>query len=80
MKKYVRVIAIFNTDGTIVPRVIMDDDGSHLEINQISEVRRAASLSAGGYGIRYTGICCGRPFQIYREGDRWFVDSNLYYF
>lgn len=79
MKKYVRVIAVFNTDGRIIPRVLLDDDGTHMEISRISDIRRAASISAGGYGLRYTCVCCGRPLQIYLEGgERWFVDEGIF--
>ncbi len=77
MKKYVKVIAVFHTDGSITPRVILSDDGAHMEINNISDIRRAASISAGGYGVRYTCVCGGRPLQIYLEGSRWFVENGM---
>ena len=54
MKKYVKVTATFDCDGDLIPEYIVWDDGRRYRIDKISDVRYAASLKAGGAGIRYT--------------------------
>ena len=53
-KKYVEVTAKFDVDGTVFPLEIQWEDGAKFEIDRILDVRQAASLKAGGTGIRYT--------------------------
>ena len=53
-KKYVEVTAKFDVDGTVVPLEIQWEDGTKFEIDRILDIRRAASLKAGGAGIGYT--------------------------
>ena len=53
MKKYVKVTATFDCDGDLIPEYIVWDDGRRYRIDKISDVRYAASLKAGGAGIRY---------------------------
>ena len=55
MKINLQVNADFDLDGNIRPRVITWDDGRVYGIDRIMDIRRAASLKAGGLGIRY--IC-----------------------
>ena len=52
MKKYVKVTATFDCDGDLIPEYIVWDDGRRYRIDKISDVRYAASLKAGGAGIR----------------------------
>ena len=59
-KKYVEVTAKFDVDGTVFPLEIQWEDGAKFEIDRILDVRRAASLKAGGTGIRYTCRIRGR--------------------
>ena len=62
-KKYVEVTAKFDVDGTVVPLEILD-------------IRRAASLKAGGAGIRYTCRIRGRVKYLWLEESRWFVEAK----
>ena len=57
-KVYVNVMAEFTNDGRLLPRSFIWKDGHVYEIQKVTDVRRAASLKAGGAGIRYT--CRGR--------------------
>ena len=66
MKKYVKVTATFDCDGDLIPEYIVWDDGRRYRIDKISDVRYAASLKAGGAGIRY----------LFLEENRWFVDAK----
>ena len=85
-KVYVRVHAAFGTDGSISPEVIEWEDGTKDRIDRVLDVRRAASMRAGGSGIRYRVRVVwdtpeGQPAQavsyIWREDDnKWFVEAK----
>ena len=65
-KIYVDVNVEFTKEGELIPKVIHWSDDKTYEIQKITDIRRAASLTAGATGIRYT---------IYVEG----YESHLYY-
>ena len=60
MKKYVKVTATFDCDGDLIPEYIVWDDGRRYRIDKISDVRYAASLKAGGAGIRTISVFGGK--------------------
>ena len=77
-KEYVQVTAIFTSDGRILPQLITLDDGRKYSIDKITDVRRAASLKAGGTGIRYTCRIWGKICYIfYEENYRWFIEMKV---
>ena len=51
MKIYVAVELTCDEAGVMHPQRILWEDGRKFEISSISDVRRAASLKAGGSGI-----------------------------
>ena len=53
-KVYVGVDARFDTEGRIIPLPITWEDGRVYGIDRVLDMRRAASLKAGGAGTRYT--------------------------
>lgn len=76
-KVYVDVIARFDAQGGVRPQSIRWEDGTDYEIDRVLDVRRAASLKAGGSGIRYTVRIAGRESYIwYEDGGRWFVEAK----
>lgn len=75
-KVYVDVTALFRSNGQVEPQTIIWEDGRVFQIDEILDVRRAASLKAGGCGIRYTCKVCGRPAYLFLEEDRWFVERR----
>ena len=75
-KVFVEVTARFDVDGAIVPLSIRWEDGTLFEIDRVLDVRQAASLKAGGQGIRYTiRIGSHRRFLFYATS-RWFVEGK----
>ena len=76
MKQYVSVTAIFDEDGNLLPINIMWEDGRKFPIDKVTDVRYAASLKAGGAGIRYTCQIGGKERYLFLEDQRWFVDAN----
>ena len=79
-KVYVEVNADFKTDGTLYPRSFVWEDGRRYEVDRILDVRPAASLKAGGAGLRYTVRTCNREAFLFLEEerglDRWFMERK----
>lgn len=76
-KIYVGVIAEFTKEGALLPKSMRWEDGRVFDIDRICDVRRAASLKAGGTGIRYTCRICGQQKYLFYEGNNmWFVDKK----
>ena len=76
MKQYVSVTAIFDEDGNLLPIHIVWEDGRKFPIDKVTDVRYAASLKAGGAGIRYTCQIGGKERYLFLEDQRWFVDAK----
>ena len=49
-KVYVNVMAEFTKDGRLLPKSFIWKDGHIYEIQKVTDIRRAASLKAGGVG------------------------------
>jgi hypothetical protein len=76
-KKYVEVTARFDTEGRIIPLKILWEDGASFFIDRVLDVRPAASLKAGGAGIRYTCRINNFEKYLFLEESRWFVEEIL---
>ncbi len=75
-KLYVTVAARFDAYGRIRPLWIEWEDGRRYPVDRVIEARRAASLKAGGAGIRFT-CQFGRAVRyLFLEEDRWFVEID----
>jgi len=75
-KVLVEVDAHFDTNGKILPTSIVWEDGRKFEIDRITDIRRAASLKAGGVGIRYTCRIRGKQTYLYHEENHWFMEGK----
>ncbi len=75
MKINLQVNADFDLDGNIRPRAIVWEDGRVYEIDRVLDVRRAASLKAGGVGMRYTCRIRGKEVRLFNEEGRWFMEK-----
>lgn len=77
VKIYVDVDAHFTKDGILRPTCIIWEDGHKYPIQRIRKCQRAASLKAGGAGIRYTVVIAGKDRQLfYEENNKWFVEAR----
>ena len=76
MKQYVSVTARFDSDGNILPLFINWDDGRVFPIDRITDIRYAASLKAGGAGIRYTCRIKQNEKHLFLEENRWFINNE----
>lgn len=73
-KKWIRVIAEHRTDGSIRPLKIEYED-RWLEVDRLIDVRMAASLKAGGQGMRYTCRIYGKQVYLFCDDGRWFLET-----
>lgn len=86
IKVYVKVRVDFAQDGTMLPRVIVWEDGEKYTIDRITDIRQAAAMKAGGQGDRYTIIINGQQSYLFFERSaaltgnnigRWFVERKV---
>lgn len=78
-----KVIAEFDEEGNITPKVLIWEDGRELKITHAHDARRMAS-TAGGTGYRYSITIDGEERCIWLEdvkfnkviGGRWFVEID----
>ena len=75
-KVYVSVKAVFYPEGGFKPVSFIWEDGQEYEISRVTDIRRAASLKAGGAGIRYTCKVENREVYLFLEEDRWFMEKR----
>ena len=74
-KTYVSVTVHFAADGRMRPLSVEWTDGRTFEIDEVEDVRQAASLKAGGAGIRYTIRIGEVTTHLWYENPRWFVEE-----
>ena len=74
IKINLKVQAEFDIDGSIRPTSIVWEDGRTFAIDRILDVRRAASLKAGGMGMRYTCRICGKVVYLFNDEKHWFME------
>lgn len=77
-KVYVQVDGRFTVEGQILPQVVYWADGRRFGIDEIADIRPAASLKAGGVGIRYQVRIGGRETYLFLEESRWFVEARRF--
>ena len=79
-KVYVDVTENRLKDGHLTPLSFVWEDGCRYEIDKVVEVRPAASLKAGGAGLRYTVKVKNRDVYMFLEEDRgasrWFMERK----
>jgi hypothetical protein len=79
-KVYVEVNEDRLIDGTVHPRSFVWEDGKRYGIDRILDIRPAASLKAGGAGLRYTVRVGTRETFLFLEhdhgADRWFMERR----
>lgn len=75
-KVFVDVIVKYTKDGNKIPLRVIWEDGRRFEVDRIIDIRRAASLKAGGQGLRFKCRICGYETFLWLEEDRWFVEAK----
>ncbi|SDD90665.1 hypothetical protein [Sporomusa acidovorans] len=73
-KLFVKITTEHDTDGRIKPILLHWEDGRKFEIDKVLDVRQAASLKAGGQGMRYTCRIAGKEVYLFHDEGRWFIE------
>ena len=76
MKKYIRIDAKFERDGTMLPIRITWDNGAEYPISEVIDVRYFKTDTKGATGIKYTCIILGKIRDVYFDSVRWYVLSG----
>ena len=77
VKVYVDVTAEFSKEGVLTPKSFIWKDGKVYEIQRVKDMRRAASMKAGGVGMRYTCVIEGQDkYLFYEDNNMWFVEGR----
>jgi len=75
-KKNISVIVKFSEGGKITPLSLLWDDGRTFDIDRVTDIRRAASLKAGGIGLRFTCLIRGKEVYLFKDEDKWFMEVD----
>lgn len=79
-KVYVDVNEDRLKDGQLIPLSFVWEDGNRYEVDKVIDVRPAASLKAGGVGMRYTVRIMNRERFMFLEEERgvykWFMERK----
>ncbi len=74
-KAYVEVLVRYTREGQKIPILIIWEDGRKFSVDRVLDIRRAASLKAGGQGIRYRCRICSKETFLWFEEGKWFVEA-----
>ena len=74
-KIYVKVRADHLLNGSVQPLLLRPEEGPIRHIDRVIDVRPAASLKAGGQGLRYTCLSEGKQFFLFFEDPLWFIEK-----
>lgn len=75
-KVYVRVVAEFDENGMILPKSLIWEDGRQFLVDEVADVRPAASAKVGGSGMRYSCRIAGKYVYLFRDRSRWFMEGK----
>ncbi len=74
-KVFVEVTARHLKNGAIRPLTLRWEDDRVFAIDRVTDVRVAASLKAGGQGLRYTCKIAGKQVYLFCDEGQWFVET-----
>lgn len=77
IKVYVKVNVCFQEDGTMLPRVVIWENGYQYKIDRVSDIRQSSAAKAGGQGDRYTVWINGRQGYLYFERNHSIIGNNI---
>jgi hypothetical protein len=75
-KVFVEVIVKHDIHGNILPLSVKWEDGRVFEVDRLLDVRQAASLKAGGVGMRYTCRICNKQVYLFNDEGKWFMERK----
>lgn len=77
VKVYVEVIAAFNSNGEVMPRALLWEDGRKYKIDKVLDCKPAAAMRAGGQGDRFTIQVNGHESYLFFERSTTITGNQL---
>lgn len=77
VKKYVEVVARISENGDPKPMYIGWEDNRYFKVDKVLEVLPAASLKAGGQGLRFKLRIGQTTTYVFYENPAWFVEKRV---
>ena len=77
IKVYVDVNVAFRSDGVMLPKEIIWEDGTRYEIDRVKQIDQAAARRAGGQGDRYTIVVNGQETYLFFERSSNLSGNNI---
>lgn len=74
-KVHIQVVAQHDIEGSIRPLSLIWEDGRQWPVDTILDVRIAASLKAGGQGMKYTCKIAGKQVYLFCDEGKWFIEK-----
>lgn len=74
-KVFVGITAEHDINGIVKPTILHWEDGRKWDIDKVYDVRVAASLKAGGQGLRYNCLVAGKQVYLFCDEGRWFMEK-----
>ena len=75
-KVFVDVVVKHRKDGQKLPMTVIWEDGKKYIVDRVLDIRKSASLKAGGQGLRYKCRIRGRETFLWLEDGKWFVEAR----
>ena len=72
----VSVVARHDTSGKVTPLSVTWPDWRVFEVSRVYNVCRAASLKAGGQGMRYSCRIAGKDAYLFFDDPVWFMEGR----
>ena len=76
MKKFIKVQAIFDCDGNLMPELIIWDNKQRFSIERVTDIRYTDNPGAEEPELRFTCVILGREKYVYYSKSRWYVDAK----
>lgn len=77
IRVYVGVKADFSSEGKLIPKSVIWEDGKTFEIDRVTEIKQGHGAKAGGQGDRYTIFVNGVQTYLFFERNSDIVGNNL---
>ena len=75
MKEYISVLVLMDKSGKLIPKQIIWENDKKYDIDKVIDVRMAASLKAGGVGVRFRVMVNGQIRDLFLDDYRWFIEK-----
>ncbi len=73
MKRFLTVKARFHADGSMLPLIIIRDNGAEYPNSNVIGVKFYPTVMAVKGGVKFTCVILGKIRELYFEEQRWYI-------